>query len=29
LGFEILIEAEGILRRITKEQSKAVRALAE
>ena len=29
LGFEILLEAEGIIRRISKEQSKAVRNLAE
>lgn len=29
LGYEILFEAEGIIRRVTKEQSKAVRNLAE
>jgi hypothetical protein len=29
LGPEILVEAEGIIRRITKEQSRAVRGLAE
>lgn len=29
LTFEILQEAEGILRRVTKEQSKAVRVLAD
>jgi len=29
LTFEILNEAEGILRRVTKEQSKAVRLLAD
>ena len=29
LGFDVLIEAEGILRRVTKEQSKAVRRIAD
>ena len=29
LSYDILIEAEGILRRVTKEQSKAVRKIAE
>jgi len=29
LGHEILLESEGIIRRITKEQSRAVRGLAE